>query len=115
MTKYSLAASALLCTLLCAALCTISPSALAQTPAPAPESAHQHHHHAMAKPVTSTSQLELPSTGIWASYRKFSDPPLANWRQSNALVEQIGGWMAIAKETHGGMAGMEAEATKDKK
>jgi hypothetical protein len=103
MTKYSLAASASLC----AALCAMLPCAVAQSPA---------HQHAMPKLEASAAvaSLDYPATGIWASYRKFSDPPLANWRQSNALVEQIGGWMAIAKEVHGGMAN-ELDAAKDKK
>ncbi|MBY0365788.1 hypothetical protein [Pelomonas aquatica] len=35
-------------------------------------------------------------------YRAFTEQPVTNWRQSNDLVRQIGGWQAYAQEAQGG-------------
>ena len=113
MFNHTLAACALL-------YCVAHASAYAAPQQDATLPAHQHQSHAMANqpasaPTNPTIAAQASAyTDMWASYRKFTDPPLANWRQSNALVEQIGGWMAIAQEAHAGMSS-EADAAKDKK
>ena len=37
-----------------------------------------------------------------ADYRRFADQPVGDWRDANAVVGQIGGWRAYARESQGG-------------
>ena len=66
-------------------------SAPAQAPSPSAPAAPS-----SAAGVTYRSPLE--------NYRRFSDEPVASWRQANDLVGQIGGWKAYAREAASGSA-----------
>jgi hypothetical protein len=47
---------------------------------------------------SSTVKLEFQS--VYAKYQKFEAQDVSNWRNTNDVVEQIGGWRAYAKEVN---------------
>ncbi len=48
---------------------------------------------------TGTVTMPGPASSAIARYRRFdAAEPMADWRQANKIVEEIGGWRAYAKE-----------------
>ncbi len=53
-------------------------------------------------PSKAASGASLNYRSAFEGYRAFNEQPVTNWRQSNDLVRQIGGWQAYAQEAQGG-------------
>jgi len=64
---------------------------------------------AQAQPAPAASAASNAS-GTYRSafdgYRKFSDEPVAPWRQSNDTVRKIGGWRTYAREAQAGASAL---------
>jgi hypothetical protein len=61
-----------------------------------------------ADPAASVPKLQHRSA--LADYRRHADPPPADWKGANQLVDRIGGWRAYAREAAQGAASAPAPA-----
>lgn len=55
----------------------------------------------VSRPDPANPKLEVPPVryeSAFAGYRPFRDGPVASWRESNELVEKLGGWKAFASD-----------------
>lgn len=57
---------------------------------------------------------KLKYTSVFSQYQGFKEQPVSPWRQTNDVVEKIGGWRVYAKEASLPEAADKAVATPDK-
>lgn len=68
---------------------------------PAPSQAQFAAPTAVARPDPTDPRAPVPAasyTPPLQAYQRFDEPPVAPWRESNALVAQRGGWRTYARE-----------------
>ncbi|MFZ2739329.1 MAG: hypothetical protein WBI20_10290 [Burkholderiaceae bacterium] len=53
---------------------------------------------ALAQSNTESAAPRLKYNSVLSQYQGFNDQALSPWRQTNEVVEKIGGWRAYAKE-----------------
>ena len=56
---------------------------------------------APVRPDPAYPQAPVPAASYFSplrAYRRFAEPPVAPWRETNVLVGQRGGWRAYARE-----------------
>ena len=53
---------------------------------------------AFAQEAPSPLVKELKYSSVFSQYQGFKEQPVSSWRETNDVVEKIGGWRAYAKE-----------------